>query len=483
MRSPHRLVVALAVALSWIVAAPPAGAQQQPDDPGFSLQWGLEAIEALAAWDVSTGDGMSIAIVDSGADLDHEDLRNRIIANASCLGTGGLAENCAEGGGAAQDDAGHGTHVAGIAAAEADNGLGIAGVAPDADLIIVKVLMQPTDCTPEDSCQPSGTADDVAAGIRWAVDQGADVVNLSVGSTTQAVFGPSFESALHYAWDNGAIPVVAAGNDIILGSGFSGDEPAIVVASLNNTGQAALYSNGVGRAQWALSAPGGEQDTASSCAPGANAIGILSTYFDASTDADDYACLAGTSMAAPHVAGAAAVLRAAGLSPNETVQRLLATADDRGLPGLDSTYGSGALNLARAVAGLGTGPTTVTSPTPTSAGPPTTGGTTEAPRPPVTEPARPPAEPPPVADDGSGPPTTAPGVPGDPSFQPGQDADLALDTSGRTASSEDLPAGPVSLAVLLAVVVGSVNAWWLVREAGWARRMPLRSGPGDAASS
>ncbi len=479
MRSAHRLFAALVVALAWVGAPPVRGAQplQPPDDPGFSLQWGLDAIGALAAWDVSTGDGVTIAVVDSGADLDHEDLRNRITAEASCLGTGGLPENCVEGDGGAQDDAGHGTHVAGIAAAEADNGLGIAGVAPDADLIIVKVLQQPTDCAADDSCQPSGTADDVAAGIRWAVDQGAEVVNLSVGSTTQAVFGPSFEAALVYAWENGAIPIVAAGNDIILGSGFSGDEPAIVVAALNNTGQAALYSNGVGRAQWALSAPGGEQDTASSCAPGANAIGILSTYFDATTDADDYACLAGTSMAAPHVAGAAAVLMAAGLSPAETVERLLATAGDRGLPGPDSTYGAGVLDLAAAVADLASAPTTTTASVPPSIGPPDTAGDGTPAQPPVDQPRQPPVDAPPADGDGETATSTPPAMSGDPSFQPGQDADLALDTSRPSSATEDLPTGPVSLAVLLAVVVGSINAWWLVRGAGWARRTPVRPGP------
>jgi hypothetical protein len=248
--------------------------------------------------------------------------------------------------------------VAGIAAAATDNGRGVAGTAPAARLIVVRALRHSCGVPGVAStCTASGTAADVEAGIRWAADRGATVINLSIGDTAQSVLGPAFAEALRYAWAAGSIPVVAAGNDIVLSSGFR-DEPAVVVSAVARDGQAASYSNGVGEARWALAAPGGEseRDTSAACGNDGPPNGILSTFFQGDRPDVKYACQAGTSMAAPHVAGALAILRSAGLSPQEAVDRLLATAADRGRPGRDATYGAGLLDLAKAVEGLpGTG--------------------------------------------------------------------------------------------------------------------------------
>ncbi|HKN91905.1 MAG TPA: S8 family serine peptidase, partial [Acidimicrobiia bacterium] len=156
---------AAAVALAGGLALTPAGAS---NDPGFAKQWNLEKIGAPAAWAHTTGAHVRVGIVDAGVDLGHEDLAGKIVAHTSCLKSKGDPNNCL---GSGQDDVGHGTHVAGIIAAIKDNGIGVAGVAPDAELVVAKVA---------DS--GGGIAiEDANAGIRWVVDHGAKVVNLSLG--------------------------------------------------------------------------------------------------------------------------------------------------------------------------------------------------------------------------------------------------------------------------------------------------------------
>ena len=169
------------------------------------LQWNLDRIGAEAAWAAGTGEGTTIAVVDSGVALDHEDLAGKLAPGVACRDTGGDPARCS---GAPDDDDGHGTHVAGVAAAATGNGLGIAGTAPGARIMPVKVLFRACD-----ECQSTGEAEDVSAAVRWAADQGATVINLSLGSTTSSVFGEGFADAVRYAWERGSIPVVAAGND------------------------------------------------------------------------------------------------------------------------------------------------------------------------------------------------------------------------------------------------------------------------------
>ncbi|HMC04338.1 MAG TPA: S8 family serine peptidase, partial [Actinomycetota bacterium] len=135
-------------------------------DTYFEEQWNLRQIGAPAAWAASTGSGVRIGIVDTGVDLAHEDLAGRVVAHTNCVGSSDHGFGCR---GSGQDDNGHGTHVAGIAAAVMGNRRGIAGVAPDARLVVAKVFSE----------DGRGDETDVSAGIRWVVDHGARVVNLS----------------------------------------------------------------------------------------------------------------------------------------------------------------------------------------------------------------------------------------------------------------------------------------------------------------
>lgn len=404
---PRRSLVLLLCALVPALAAvsSPAGAAHQrvaTDDPlaRGGLQWGFERVGAEAAWARTRGEGVTIAVVDSGVDLEHPDLRNQVVGHISCIGTGGDPRACR---GPGRDDHGHGTHVAGIAAAEADNGEGIVGVAPGARILAVRVLRE--SCSGQ-TCSARGSANDVAAGIRWAVEQGADVINLSLGGgALQTVIGCAFCPAIEEAWDAGVISVVAAGNDGILPSGV-GDTPAVVVTATTREERRASYSNRSGgllrAARWPVAAPGGEAERRpEDCGVGGNPAGILSTYLTGD-GRPGYACLAGTSMAAPHVSGALALLLAAGLEPQAAIERLLGTATDLGRPGRDDEFGYGRIDLARAFADLG----------PATGTPPMGAPTTTAPPPTATPTTPPPETPPPPPPPETAPPDTpAPEVP------------------------------------------------------------------------
>ena len=266
-------------------------------DPFRSRQWGLSKIRADQAWAVSQGAGVVVAVVDTGIDLDHPDLKSKIVAGYSCLDGA-----CKAGG---DDDHGHGTHVAGIAAATTGNGTGIAGVAPKAKLMAVKVL----DDDGEGACG------DITLGIRWAADHGADVINLSLGPEIVGLgllcVGP-LESAAEYAANKGLVVVIAAGNDGLFNLYSS---PAfIVVGGTAADDGPASYSN----AGADIYAPGGNSGP-QACAP---STCVFSTWIDG------YASAEGTSMATPHVAGIAALLLARGYRESQILARLSSTADE-----------------------------------------------------------------------------------------------------------------------------------------------------------
>lgn len=331
--SAPRPMILAAVVAALLASMLRAGPAQATTDPLLARQWALTRIGASAAWARSTGSGVRIGIVDTGVDLAHEDLAGQVLASTSCIGTGGDPARCT---GSGQDDQGHGTHVAGIAAAARDNGKGIAGVAPGARLLVAKAL----------DAEGSGTTEDINAGIRWVVDHGAQVVNLSLGGNfvIDSLFGTSLDEGVRYAWSRGAIPVLAAGNTNLLGLGLGSSQygtlPAVVVGATGPDGRTARYSSPLGNARWGVLAPGG-------AGTGGDADDVLSTFWAAGRE-HQYKALAGTSMAAPHVAGTLALLLAQGLSPDLAVARLLATVDKNTSCGLLATVCAGRLNAAAA---------------------------------------------------------------------------------------------------------------------------------------
>lgn len=159
----------------------------RPNDPMFGRQRALEQSAFPKAWSVARGGGVKVAVVDSGIDADHPDLANKIAIQKDFVGNDSVAE----------DDMGHGTHVAGTIAAATDNGKGIAGGCPDCRLLIAKAFGL-----------SGGNAANVSQAIRWSANQGADVINVSfTGPDTRELDG-----SIDYAEDEGAIIVAASSN-------------------------------------------------------------------------------------------------------------------------------------------------------------------------------------------------------------------------------------------------------------------------------
>jgi serine protease len=341
-----------------------------PNDPLFAEagdnlgQWGPRQIRTEEAWHTTTGNGTTIAIVDTGVDLDHEDLAAKILPGATFLCDGDPIGGCGNGDwksgprdGAA--DSVHGTHVAGIAAAVTGNGIGIAGVARDAKILPVKVIDE-----------NGGSFEDIGAGIRWAADHGADVINLSIGgiilgllpgSQVFTLLGDETETdaAIAYAQSKGVVVVAAAGNEsFALCADPAFASGAICVTATDSHEARPAYSNAaLNESTNAVAAPGGgEEDYALFCGGG-----ILSTVPAYTADQQcgypgngAYDELYGTSMATPHVAGEAALLAALGCTEPQIVGLITSTARQpgTGIRGMFTpAYGYGIVDAEAAAAG------------------------------------------------------------------------------------------------------------------------------------
>nr|MBC7244631.1 peptidase S8 [Chloroflexota bacterium] len=334
-----------------------AHALEVPNDEQWPYQWALPKIGAPQAWDIAHCQGTIIAVLDTGVHLEHPDLRNILWQNPGEIPDNGIDDdgngkvddvhgwhfyqNCNIGicipaeNRIIQDDNGHGTHVTGIAAAETNNAIGIAGVSWGARVMTVKVLDQHGD----------GYYYDIAAGIVYAVDNGAQIINLSLGGDESSFV---LREAVRYAYERGVLLVAASGNN-----GGSVLYPAaypevMAVAATNSYDQRLSFS-----------CYGPEVDIA---APGE---AILSTWLPPYS----YYYKRGTSMAAAHVSGAAALLWSwrPDFTNVQIKQRLETQADDVNsdlYPGFDPYIGWGRLNLYRALAGLMPVPTLTPTPLP-----------------------------------------------------------------------------------------------------------------------
>lgn len=350
MRLARPAITAAAALAALAVTASPA--QAATNDPLYAKQYGPQQVHAEQAWATSTGAGAVIAVVDTGVDLGHADLAGQLVAGATFIGCN---PSCGNGDWKGPDGVGqptdaHGTHVSGIAAAATNNGVGIAGVAPDAKVMPVKVL--------EDG---SGSFEDIAAGVRWAADHGADVINMSLGGLqgTQALeltgLETSLQDAITYARGKGVAIIAAAGNDSVPLCNSPGfDEGVLCVVATDKREARAAYSSGPVRPDLnAVAAPGGSlapvcgEDIVSTVPAGTSSSGATCGYGNA------YDEFAGTSMATRHVAGVAALLAAQGRSVDAIYTALTTTArtpggDARGV--FTPTYGYGIVDAAAAVA-------------------------------------------------------------------------------------------------------------------------------------
>lgn len=344
---------AAACAVGLVVTAGSAGAAT--DDPLRDELYGLDQVHAEQAWSSSRGAGTVVAVVDTGVDLGHPDLQGRLVPGADFV-CGEQKGSCGDGSWKGQDGEGqepdvHGTHVAGTIAATADNGIGVAGVAPDAKVMPIKVL--------EDG---SGTNEDIAEGIRYAADNGADVINLSLGGLpgTQifSILGldTTMKDAIQYARDKGTLTVAAAGNTSTLlcnDPAFSSD--SICVGATDKNEMKSYFSElpvtfrGKG-----VAAPGGSgRLLGGDCSEDILSTVPRGTGTDECGEGKDYAAFAGTSMATPHVAGVAAILFGQDRSMANVERAILSTSRHpllgaRG--GYSALYGRGIVDAQAAVA-------------------------------------------------------------------------------------------------------------------------------------
>ncbi len=298
------------------IPGPPDKEEEPP--PPEELPWGVDQIDAELAWATSTGAGVKVAIIDTGIDKDHPDLATNVVDGVNFVARGRTVDP-----GKWDDDNGHGTHVAGIVAA-IDNDIGVIGVAPQAGLYGVKVLDK----------RGSGYVSDVILGIQWAIANDMDVINMSLGTSSDI---QSLHDAVDAAYAVGIVLVAAAGNS----GDTNPDDDVIYPAKYASVIAVAATDDTDARASWSSDGPAVEL-----AAPG---VAIYSTL-----KGGGYGSKSGTSMAAPHVAGTVALMLGAGSSPGSVRATLRATADDRGVTGPDNYYGHGLVDAEEAVTGTET---------------------------------------------------------------------------------------------------------------------------------
>jgi len=291
------------------------------NDPLLKDQWHMERVGATRAWDFATGRGVTVAVVDTGIACETHGPFNKgtDLASTECV----EGWNVVNGSSHANDDQGHGTHVAGTIAQSTNNGLGAAGMAFHARLMPVKVLNE----------NGWGTTADVADGIRWAADHGAHVINLSLGGPRNSKV---LQDAIDHAIQRGVVVVAAAGNT---GGGVQYPGASEGVIGVSATGQNDKLAS--------FSSRGDAVDIA---APGVNVV--QQTVCNRGRDkCERFPGFSGTSMAAPHVAGAAALVMSLGISEPGAVESAL-KAGARVVDDSESgkrLYGAGILHAGQAV--------------------------------------------------------------------------------------------------------------------------------------
>lgn len=283
------------------------------NDPGYKSEWDISYTESNKAWPlINQKREIKVAVLDTGVDYNHPDLKNRVLTN--------LGYNFVDNTSDTMDDNGHGTHVSGIIAAEANNKRGIAGIVGNLDVKIIPVKVLDSN--------GEGDSDVIARGIKYAADEGADIINLSFGASEKST---DIEDAIQYARAKGVFVVAAAGNDDVDcdNSSPAGDNGVFTVSAINRRDVKAPFSDYGNSVQVA--------------APGVN---ILSTV-----PGGKYEAWSGTSMAAPVVSGVAAMVKAEdpNLTPDQIASILDETAKDIMTKGKDMATGYGLVDAYQAI--------------------------------------------------------------------------------------------------------------------------------------
>jgi thermitase len=289
------------------------------NDPKLGEQYSLNRMRVRDAWSVTTGASNVIAVLDTGVQFNHPDLTGRLLTGYDFVNSDTNAS----------DDNGHGTWVSGIIAARANDGWGIAGISWSDKILPVKIM----------NANGSGMTSNLVAGIRWAADHGAKVINMSIGGYPAST---SVQDAVNYAWGKGVVLVGAAGNNRREETHYPASHDHVISVSATQADDEFTNWSSFGP-KVDVSAPGGsvlttncEKARSSSC-----------MYYG------EHIIISGTSFATPNTAGVVALLRAKypTWTPQQIVDRLVGTVDDLGYAGWDKYYGFGRVNAYRALGG------------------------------------------------------------------------------------------------------------------------------------
>ncbi len=314
-----------------------------PNDPYYSYQWNFPKIGMESAWDLGTGAGVTVAVIDTGVAYETytQDLRKYYLAPDLAGTTFVPGYDFVNNDSHPNDDHGHGTHVTGTIAGTTNDNYGVAGIAFGAKIMPIKVLDR----------RGSGTYSAIANGIRFAADNGAAVINMSLGGSASSA---TMASAVQYAYDKGVTIVAASGND---GAGSVSypaayDDYVLAVGATRFDNTKAPYSN------WGTSldlvAPGGDASVDQNGDGYGDGI-LQQTFSGTNYGAFGYYFFQGTSMASPHVAGVAALVIAKGnaTTPTDVRTALESSADDLGVAGRDTIYGYGLVDPVGALSWIG----------------------------------------------------------------------------------------------------------------------------------
>ncbi len=291
-----------------LVESTDRSADQARDD-----QWQLDLLRASMAWRTSTGAGVVVAVIDSGVDANHPDLAGRVLPGLDLVDPSSTAD---------PDPVGHGTAVAGLIAGRRDDSRGVVGLAPDARILPVRVL---------DAENRYDDALIVANGVRWAVDNGARVINLSLGGSSAS---PALAAALDYAFARDVVVVACTGNETAASSStvwYPAREPGVIAVSGLDRESENLWSGAITGRETVLTAP---------------AAGLVGAR-----PPDRYWRVQGTSFGTPLVSATAALIRARypEMPAGDVINRMLRTARDIGPAGRDDSFGYGLIDPVAAL--------------------------------------------------------------------------------------------------------------------------------------
>ena len=304
-----------------------------PNDPYYKYQWNFKNINLENGWDISQGAGAVVAIVDTGVAYENYKSYKQAsdLAGTSFVSGYDFVENDKH----PNDENGHGTHLAGTIAQTTNNNIGTAGIAPQASIMPIKVL-------DEDG---RGNYFDIAQGIIWAADNGANIINLSLGGPSSSRY---LKDACSYAYSKEVTIVAAAGNDsknkILYPAHYN--DYVIAVGAVRFDGTKSYYSNTGSSLD--IMAPGGDLRVDQN--NDGYGDGILQQTLKNNQQKFKYYFFQGTSMACAHISGAAALLASQGINtPMEIREALEKTAEDKGAPGWDKKYGWGIVDIFQAL--------------------------------------------------------------------------------------------------------------------------------------